>query len=102
MKPERWRQIISLAEAAAERGKQERAAFLDGVCAGDEDLRKEVESLLASDEQAESFIEAPALGIAPGLLHDRRATKSSIRRLLPLGRQSTAAYTAIRPARTPR
>ena len=70
MKPERWEKIISLAELAAELGKVERAAFLDEACAGDEPLRKEVESLLASDEQAQSFIEAPAFGIAVELIAD--------------------------------
>jgi len=47
MTPERWRQIDRLYQAALERDATEREAFLDKACAGDEELRREVESLLA-------------------------------------------------------
>ncbi len=57
MTPERWQQIEHLYHAALERPPAERAAFLDAACAGDEALRREIESLLAFDEQAENFIE---------------------------------------------
>src|SRR5260370_40776192 len=57
MKPERWQQIDQVLEAALERERNERAAFLDQACAGDEELRREVESLLRAHEQAGSFIE---------------------------------------------
>jgi hypothetical protein len=60
MKPERWRQIDQLLEAALDHEPEERAAFLALACADDESLRLEVESLLRSDEAAESFIEEPA------------------------------------------
>src|SRR5690242_19193970 len=53
--PERWRQIEELFHAALERAPEGRAAFLDGACGG------EVESLLAREQQAGSFLEAPAL-----------------------------------------
>jgi len=56
MKPERWEQIDQLLEAVLERPPNERAAFLAEACTGDETLRHEVESLLRSDEEAESFI----------------------------------------------
>src|ERR1051325_11625328 len=46
MTPERWKQIEEVFEAAAERGAGERAAYLDAACAGDAELRAEVESLL--------------------------------------------------------
>jgi len=64
MKPERWEQIERLYYAARERDPGLRAAFLDKACAGDESLRQEVESLLASDEQAGGFLNTPALKIA--------------------------------------
>lgn len=51
MKPERWQQIDSLFHSALEREPEERAAFLDEACAGDESLRKQVEALLAADEE---------------------------------------------------
>ncbi len=54
MKPERWQQIDQVLEAALERDRNEWAAFLDQACAGDEELRREVESLLRAHEQAGS------------------------------------------------
>ena len=61
---ERWRQIEKLYHSAAALQPGERAAFLEQACEGDEELRKELESLLAHGEQAERFIESPALEIA--------------------------------------
>jgi serine/threonine protein kinase len=40
----------------------ERIAYLDQSCAGDADLRREVESLLAAHEEADVFLEEPADG----------------------------------------
>jgi serine/threonine protein kinase/tetratricopeptide (TPR) repeat protein len=64
MEPERWSQIERLYHEALELDKDERAAFLTRACAGDESLRREVESLLESDSQAGSFIESPAIQVA--------------------------------------
>jgi serine/threonine protein kinase len=64
MNEERLRQIEHLYHAALEHEPQERAAFLAAACAGDEELRCEVESFLGYQEQAESFIETPAPQLA--------------------------------------
>src|SRR5207253_9210144 len=49
--------------AALEKGSpQERAAYLDAACAGDADLRRRVEKMLAAQAQAGSFLEQPAAG----------------------------------------
>jgi serine/threonine protein kinase len=61
MKPERWEQVAQLYGAALEREGSERSAFLGEACAGDEDLRREVESLLACEGEKASFMESPAL-----------------------------------------
>ncbi len=68
MKAERWRKVNDLFQSAVERAPEDRAAFLDEACHGDEGLCREVESLLASYERAENFIESPAFEIAPELL----------------------------------
>jgi serine/threonine protein kinase/TolB-like protein/Flp pilus assembly protein TadD len=68
MTPERWQQINELFHSALEQERGRRAAFLAQACAGDEDLRQEVESLIASHERGESFIEAPASDVAAELL----------------------------------
>jgi eukaryotic-like serine/threonine-protein kinase len=68
MKPERWSQIEQIYHAALERSPGERAAILDAACDGDQDLRREVESLLAYDERAQSFIATPPYMIATEML----------------------------------
>src|SRR5215469_14337366 len=65
MKTERWEKAIDLFQAALERAPEERAAFLDESCHDDQDMRREVESLLTSHERAENFIEVPAFKAAP-------------------------------------
>ena len=72
MKLERWHQIDELFQAALEREPAEQAAYLDEACAGDQALRKQVESSLASDEQAERFIETPAFKEASRFLADHQ------------------------------
>jgi eukaryotic-like serine/threonine-protein kinase len=61
MKPERWDQIAQLHRAALEMEKGARATFLKEACVGDETLRREVESLLALEANAENFMENSAL-----------------------------------------
>ncbi|MDQ3256304.1 MAG: serine/threonine-protein kinase, partial [Acidobacteriota bacterium] len=68
MTPERWEQIKQLFHASLEHEPARRPAFLAQACADDGPLRHEVESLLASHEQAGSFIETPASDVATELL----------------------------------
>jgi serine/threonine-protein kinase len=51
MKPERWKQIEDLYQAALEQEPDQRAAFLHSACGEDRDLLREVESLLAAQPQ---------------------------------------------------
>src|SRR5262245_15290319 len=58
---ERWQRVDQLLQSALEREPEQRSAFLRQVCAGDESLLREVESLVSSHEQAGDFLEgAPA------------------------------------------
>src|SRR5262245_45519586 len=50
MKPERWQQVEELYHAALECEPDGRAAFLEKVCQGDQELRREVDSLMAQGE----------------------------------------------------
>jgi eukaryotic-like serine/threonine-protein kinase len=50
--------------SALELAENERPAFLEKACAGDEALRQEVESLLRSAPSGDRFIEEPALKVA--------------------------------------
>lgn len=49
--PDQWKEIDRIFAAALEHKPAEREAFLNEVCAGNQQLRKEVESLLAHDLQ---------------------------------------------------
>src|SRR5438552_1252578 len=77
MKPERWQQLDQLFYSALEREPAQRSAFVDEACAGDEELRRQVEALLAANEEAGSFIENPAFQIEAHALADERAKPSS-------------------------
>src|SRR5262245_25873398 len=68
MESERWRRIENLYYSALEHDVTERAAFLVEACAGDDELRREVKSLLAVHEEAEGFMAAPALEFAARLI----------------------------------
>ena len=59
MKPEQWQKIKAVFNDARGRTPLERKIFLDKVCDGDTEMRREVESLLSSFENAESFMETP-------------------------------------------
>src|SRR5207247_7624419 len=72
MTPERLQQIEDLYHSALEQDSAERAAFINDSCNGDEELRNEVESLLASEAQAGDFIEAPAHEEVARLMADNR------------------------------
>jgi len=56
---EQWQQIEKIFYAAMELPHGEREAFVSQACAGDEDLRREVQALLAANQNAESFLDSP-------------------------------------------
>src|SRR5262249_49366999 len=68
----RWLRVNQLFHSALEREPAQRAAFLDQACADDQELRREVESLIGSSENSDSFIDAPGFGTKVQLLDDER------------------------------
>jgi len=61
MNRERWEAIESLLDRVLDLRPEERDAFLDAACAGDQDLRARIEALLRADEHAGTFLDMPAL-----------------------------------------
>src|SRR5262245_48128577 len=59
MKTERFRQIDKIFRDVIKREPHERAQFLDLACAHDPTLRKEVEELIGSYQEAGGFLEVP-------------------------------------------
>jgi serine/threonine protein kinase len=62
--PERWAQIRQIFDGALERSEVDRAAYLRVVCARDDELRREVESLLSSHDSAGDFLDKPAASLS--------------------------------------
>jgi eukaryotic-like serine/threonine-protein kinase len=72
MDPEHWKRIDSLLQAVLERPLGERDGFLRQACLGDGELEREVRSLLASQEEAGSFLESPAMEVAAAAVGPRQ------------------------------
>jgi hypothetical protein len=64
VKSERWQQVERLYHSTLEKEVGERPAFLAEACSGDEELRREVESLLDYEDQAEEPLAKLANGVA--------------------------------------
>jgi eukaryotic-like serine/threonine-protein kinase len=65
--PRRWLRVKDVFHLALERPAGERSALVGEACGGDQDLRREVERLLASHAAAGSFIERPAVTLPSGM-----------------------------------
>lgn len=61
MSPGRWLQVKTIFHGAAERSPAERLEFLRESCGSVLDLRKEVESLLSSEEETGSLLDHPVM-----------------------------------------
>lgn len=66
MASENWEEAKRVFGDAIKFAPEQRTLFLDEACNGDADMRREVESLLASFDDAASFMEVPAVGKIKG------------------------------------
>jgi len=73
MTPDRWQKIQELFEASLARPRHDRALFVSQACGGDESLRQEVESLLASDSAEESPFENAASNVAADWMTEQQS-----------------------------
>jgi non-specific serine/threonine protein kinase/serine/threonine-protein kinase len=80
MTPERWRQIKQIFQAAFELPSAERQAYVQEACAGDAELRAEVESLLLSIEE-EEFLSGVAASYVPDALAGEACDRNIGRRI---------------------
>src|SRR5215813_12355794 len=69
MSDDRWERVANVYQAAQERAPEERLAFVRQALKGDSDLRREVELLLAQDENT-NVIDRPIAAAAHSLLAD--------------------------------
>jgi serine/threonine protein kinase/Flp pilus assembly protein TadD len=68
MTPDRYCRVLELFHAVTELPEAERAAFIASACVFDEELKREVESLLAHEKGAERLLEVPVLEVAAKML----------------------------------
>ena len=68
MTPEKWGRVQEVFLGAVARQAGERVSFLGEACLNDDDLRSEVESLLATHELEDRFLDRPVDGLAAALL----------------------------------
>ena len=73
MNAERWQLTEQIFHEVAELPPPERGAYLSSACDGDQLLRHEVESLLASAELPGEFLEQPQLSAGLKLIRTREA-----------------------------
>ena len=73
MTPQRLSQIEELYHSAREREPDQRIAFLADACKDDEDLWREVESLLAADPSGKCFLDEPVMRQAAGILASQQS-----------------------------
>src|SRR4029453_1113466 len=63
MTPEQWQKVRPILECALEIEPESRPAYIDNACAGDDELRVEILSLLSEPKQSDSFLREPALNM---------------------------------------
>ena len=83
MTPERYQQVEARYHAALELPPELRAGWLAQACAGDEDLLREVTSLLDAHSEAGNFIVQPAMQVAAELLAQEHVQTTAGRRIGP-------------------
>lgn len=82
MKPDRWKQVREVLDHAIALPDSERTSFLNSACAGDLELRAEVESLLSSHEKAGSiFLQNPPVDLKSALPEPARSADRVGRRV---------------------
>jgi eukaryotic-like serine/threonine-protein kinase len=64
MTSDRYRRITEIFHAATGLPAEQRRAFVERECAGDDDLLGNIEQMLAADEQSDAFLEMPPADVA--------------------------------------
>ena len=77
MDSERWKRADALLQSVLERAPEEREAFLQRACAGDEPLAQELRALLALETGVEKFLGSPAIEVEAEAMASERTEASA-------------------------
>ena len=72
MNPQKWKKVKSVFSQTLNLPSDQRPAFLERVCAGDAELRREIEHLLKSYNENDSFLEHSAVEEIAGKILERK------------------------------
>jgi tetratricopeptide (TPR) repeat protein/tRNA A-37 threonylcarbamoyl transferase component Bud32 len=86
-----WQRAKEVFAAALTRAPEERVAFLDEACGGDDALRGEVSSLLAAHEAADGFLSRP-IGLDTGAAEEADGPDAGPQRIGPYRILDTIAH----------
>jgi serine/threonine-protein kinase len=70
MEAERWQRLEEIYRETAQMSPAQRVGFLTAACDGDEELLRELHSLLIYEDKAAEFLEQPAIDVAARLVDD--------------------------------
>jgi serine/threonine protein kinase len=87
----RWKQIDEILDAVLEIPNERREEFLSKKCGGDDELKREIESLLKVQKSADKFMEHSAMNLMAKEIAQQEAEFSS-----PVGKQ-LGTYTIEKP-----
>src|ERR1051326_9260538 len=80
MTPDDWQRVKEIFQAALDLPRSERAEYGRTAAAHGTELRREVESLLASADDSEEFLSGPAADYVPGAMEDDEAPDTNLGR----------------------
>src|SRR5687767_7245328 len=64
----KWQQVKKVFDGALRQKPEDRAGFVEDACGNNKSLLREIESLLLSHDEADGFMESPAIAQIPGAL----------------------------------
>jgi WD40 repeat protein/serine/threonine protein kinase len=89
--PERWQQVKDIFDGAVECSPTSRMAYIRERCGDDEEMRREVESLLASDKRTGSLLNNPLIEMGTGV-----SAPSDLGAASPVQNDSFGPYVPVR------
>lgn len=96
MTPEKWKKVKDILSRILDLPVEKRAGFLDDACGGDEELKNEVQQLLDSYDENDSFLENSAVAEIADVFNERKFADKSEAAVFQAGELLNERYEIIR------